>query len=339
MGWTVAIGVDTHKDVHVAVACDRLGGQLDVFQFEASAHGYARLWEWSQELGEPAFAIEGCGSYGAGLARFLQASGASVFECERPRRRERRRGKSDLIDAALAARRLLAGEGLGRPRGGGRREELRLLLLERRGLVQARTAALNQLQAVLVSAPERLRQRLGSLRGARLARAARALHRGRADERILVGVLRRLGRRVHQLEAELDEVEAELEAIVNELVPELLEECGVGPVCAAQLVASSGDPARMQSEAAFAALAGTSPVDASSGRQRRHRLKRGGDRQLNRTLHVIALARIRHHRETAAYHERLLASGKTTREARRCVKRMLARHFYHRLCANPALTT
>ena len=339
MGWTVAIGVDTHKHVHVAVACDRLGGQLDAFQFEASARGYARLWEWSQELGEPAFAIEGCGSYGAGLARFLQASGASVFECERPRRRERRRGKSDLIDAALAARRLLAGEGLGRPRGGGRREELRLLLLERRGLVQARTAALNQFQAVLLSAPERLRQRLGSLRGSRLARAARALRRGRADERILVGVLRRLGRRVHQLEAELGELEAELEAIVNELVPELLEECGVGPVCAAQLVASSGDPARMQSEAAFAALAGTSPVDASSGRQRRHRLNRGGDRQLNRTLHVIALARIRHHRETAAYHERLLASGKTTREARRCVKRTLARHFYHRLCANPALTT
>jgi transposase len=273
------------------------------------------------------------------LARFLQASGAAVFECERPRRRERRRGKSDLIDAALAARRLVAGEGLARPRGGGRREELRLLLLERRGLVQARTAALNQLQAVLVSAPERLRVRLGSLRGTRLARAAQALRAGSDEERVLVGVLRRLARRVQQLEAELAELEAELEAIVSELVPELLAECGVGPVCAAQLVASSGDPARMRSEAAFAALAGTSPVDASSGRQRRHRLNRGGDRQLNRTLHVIALARVRHDRETAAYHERLLGSGKTDREARRCIKRALARHFYHRLSANSALTT
>jgi transposase len=339
MGWTVAIGVDTHKDVHVAVACDRLGGQLDACQFEPSARGYGRLWQWAQGLGEPAFAIEGCGSYGAGLARFLQASGAAVFECERPRRRERRRGKSDLIDAALAARRLVVGEGLSRPRGGGRREELRLLLLERRGLVQARTAALNQLQAVLVSAPGRRRARLAALQGARLARAARALRSSGADERILVGVLRRLGRRVCQLEAELAELDEELEAIVAELVPELLEECGVGPVCAAQLIASSGDPARMQSEAAFAALAGTSPVDASSGRQQRHRLNRGGDRQLNRTLHVIALARVRHHRETAAYHERLIASGKTAREARRCVKRALARHFYRRLCANPALTT
>src|SRR5882724_4940766 len=172
MAWTVAIGVDTHKEAHVAVACDRLGRQLDACELPAGAGGYARLLEWAEGLGSPAFAIEGCGSYGAGLARFLQASGAAVFECERPRRRERRRGKSDLIDAALAARRLVAGEGLARPRGGGRREDLRLPLLERRGLVQARTAALNQLQAVLVSAPERLRVRLGSLRGTRLARAA-----------------------------------------------------------------------------------------------------------------------------------------------------------------------
>ena len=341
MAWTVAIGVDTHKDVHVAVACDRLGRELDGCQLQASARGYAQRWQWAQALGEPAFAIEGCGSYGAGLARFLQASGASVFECERPRRRERGRGKSDRIDAALAARRLLSGTGLSRPRGQGRREQLRLLLLERRGVVASRTAALNQLQGVLVSAPERLRQRLGCLHGAKLARAARVLPKGGAEHGTLVGVLRRLGRRVEQLEAELAELDAELEAIVRALVPELLDECGVGAVCAAQLVTSSGDPARMRSEAAFAALAGTSPVDASSGRQQRHRLNRGGDRQLNRALHVIALARVRHDPKTAAYQERLLAAGKTPREARRCIKRALARHFYRRLLANAglALTT
>src|SRR5438874_9785628 len=160
MAWTVAIGVDTHKEAHVAVACDRLGRQLDACELPAGAGGYARLLEWAEGLGSPAFAIEGCGSYGAGLARFLQASGAAVFECERPRRRERRRGKSDLIDAALAARRLVTGEGLSSPRGGGRRrEQLRLLLLERRGAVQARTAALNQLQAAVLAPtlPQRLR--------------------------------------------------------------------------------------------------------------------------------------------------------------------------------------
>src|SRR5215204_5785317 len=140
MSWTVAIGIDTHRDEHVAVAFDRLGCQLDSRSEPASAAGYLALWRWAQALGEPAFAIEGTGSYGAGLARFLQASGACVYECERPRRRERRNGKNDLLDAALAGKRLLSGEGLSRPRGGGRREDLRLLLVERRGAVRAQTA-------------------------------------------------------------------------------------------------------------------------------------------------------------------------------------------------------
>ena len=116
MQWTVAIGIDTHKDRHVAVALDRLGGQLDCFEAPATSAGYLALYQWAQELGEPAFVLEGAGSYGAGLARFLQAAGCPVYECERPQRAQRRHGKSDLIDALLAARRLLAGERLGRPR-------------------------------------------------------------------------------------------------------------------------------------------------------------------------------------------------------------------------------
>src|SRR5215211_6961400 len=191
MAWTVAIGVDTHKDVHVAVACDRLGRELD-----------------------------GCQ---------LQASGASVFECERPRRRERGRGKSDRIYAALAARRLLSGTGLSRPRGQGRREQLRLLLLERRGVVASRTAALNQLQGVLVSAPERLRQRLGCLHGAKLAGSASAAERRRRARhpRRRPAPARSPRRAARGRLAELD---AELEAIVRALVPELPDECGAGAV-------------------------------------------------------------------------------------------------------------
>jgi transposase len=338
MQWTVAIGIDTHKHTHVAVALDRLGGQLDAFEAPATSAGYLALYRWAHELGEPAFALEGAGSYGAGLARFLQAAGCSVYECERPQRSERRRGKNDLIDALIAARRLLAGERLGCPRGlSGPREDLRLLLLERRGAVRARTATLNQLQAVVVTAPARLRSRLGGRTSEQLARAVARLRPGEGEQAVVRGVLRRLGRRVLSLDAELAELDRELEAIVSALVPELIAECGVGPVCAAQLVVSSGDPARMASEASFAALAGTSPVDASSGQQQRHRLNRGGDRQLNRALHVIALTRVRYHGETAAYHQRLLASGKTTREARRCVKRMLARYFHRKLCSMPAL--
>jgi transposase len=194
--------------------------------------------------------------------------------------------------------------------------------------MRARNATLNQLSAVVVTAPEHVRERLGALSGERLAQAAARL-RPRPD--VLTGVLRRLGQRALRLANEVAESERALAALVANAAPELLEECGVGPVCAAQLLVSSGDPARMRSEASFAALAGTSPVDASSGKQRRHRLNRGGDRQLNWALHVIALQRIRHHPQTSAYHDRLLAAGKTTREARRCIKRTLARHFHRRL--------
>jgi len=334
MEWTVAVGVDTHKEVHVAVALDALGGQLGSREIATTTAGYRSLLSWAQQLGVPAFAVEGTGSYGAGLCRFLEAAGVDVFECERPRRQERRRGKSDLIDAALAARRLLSGEPLGLPRGAGRREDLCLLLLERRGAMQARNAALNQLHALLVTAPDQLRARLGALSGDRLAAAAARL---RPSTEVTNGVLRRLGRRVERLSREIEEAERALADLVAELAPTLLEECGVGPVCGAQQLVSSGDPSRMRSEASFAALAGTSPVDASSGKQRRHRLNRGGDRQLNWALHVVALARIRHHAETGAYYQRLLAAGKTSKEARRCVKRALARRFYQHLRELPTL--
>src|ERR671910_653971 len=172
MEWTVAIGVDTHRDVHVAVAVDRVGVQIDSREIETTRAGYRSLLSWALDLGAPVFAVEGAGSYGAGLVRFLERAGVVVWECERPRRQERRRGKSDLIDAALAARRLVAGEGLSIPRGGGRREELRLLLVGERSAVQGATAAINQLRSLLVTAPDKLRDRLGALAGERLAAAA-----------------------------------------------------------------------------------------------------------------------------------------------------------------------
>jgi transposase len=326
--WTVAIGVDTHKQWHVAVALDRLGRLIDSVTVDATAVGYRRLLVWAREVGEPAFGIEGCGSYGAGLARFLVDHGAVVFECERPRRGDRRRGKNDLIDATLAARRVVNGEGLSHPRGAGRREQLRVLLLERRGATRARTAALNQLDAAIVTAPAELRTRLDRIPKRRLVLTAARLQ-GRSGG--VSDVLRRIARRIQLLSAEIDEIDRTLDQLVATAAPSLLAECGVGPVCAAQLLVSSGDSARMATEASFAALAGTSPLDASSGKQRRHRLNRGGDRQLNWALHVIALQRVHHHEQTKAYYQRLLADGKTTKEAKRCIKRALARHFYHRL--------
>jgi transposase len=340
MEWTVAIGVDTHKASHTAVALDRLGVEIGSVEIEAGTAGYLKLLRFAQELGEPAFALEGAGSYGAGLARFLLAAGLAVYEVERPKRRERPRGKNDLLDAARAAGRLLSGQGLSGVRGGGQaREDLRLLLLERRSALRAQTAALNQLHALVLTGPAELRERLDGLHGDKLVRRCLRLRSTDDRDRSLVSVLRRLARRATLLAAELDQLEAELNPIVATLVPELLQQCGVGPISAAQLVVSSGDPHRMRNEASFAALAGTSPVEASSGPIRRHRLNRGGDRQLNNALHVIARTRARHHPESRAYYQRLLDRGKTRKEALRCLKRSLARHLYRYLATNPALTT
>jgi transposase len=272
-----------------------------------------------------------------GSLGFFASAGLASSSAERPSRRDRRRGKNDPLDALLAARRLLAGTGLSRPRGGGQRETLRALLLERRGADQARTACLNQLHALVVTAPEPLRRRLRGLHEKQLAAAAANLRPRTGEQPELVGVLKRLGRRAQTLTRELAEVEQQLETLVRELAPELLAECGVGPICAARLIVSSGNPTRMRSEASFAALAGTSPVEASSGPRKRHRLNRGGDRQLNSALHLIALNRTRFHPETAAYHARPLQRGKSNREAMRCVKRMLARHLYHTLLNQPNL--
>ena len=334
MGWTVAIGVDTHKDIHVAVALDRLGAQLDVLEVMTTATGYERLRAWARTLGEPAFALEGAASYGAGLAQLLTAAGETVFEVERPRRQERRHGKSDLIDAALAARRLLNGQGLAELRGGSaQREQLRLLLAERRSASCARNEALNQLQAIVLTAPPAIRDRLAGKRADTLVRACAQL----PTQTPITIVARRLTRRAQLLAAELDDVDRELAHHVGRLAPDLLAEPGIGPLCAAQLIVSCGPPRRLRNEACFARLAGVSPLPASSGRIQRHRLNRGGDRQLNYALHVIAIQRTRHHPETRAYHERLLATGKTPREARRCIKRALARRLYHQLAANPAL--
>lgn len=193
------------------------------------------------------------------------------------------------------------------PRGGGQREQLRVLLLERRGAVRARTAALNQLDAVIVTAPHDLRRRLSAApRTHLLATVARLRRRpdGATD------APRRIARRIQLLTAKLDEIDAELAGLVSQIAPQLLAEYGVGPVCATQLLVSSGDPRRMASEASFAALAGTNPLDASSGKQQRHRRNRGGDRQLNWALHMIALQRVRHHTQTRHYYQSLRARGK-----------------------------
>lgn len=328
MAWTVAIGVDTHARTHMAVALDRLGRVLGSLEFAVDEDGFAALRRFARAFGEPAFAVEGTGSDGASLARALLADGFPVCECERPRRRSRG-GKNDLIDAEAAARLLLSGKHLPLPRSGGsgEREKLRLLLAERRSAQHARQQARNQLQAAIVTLDPPLRARLGRLHPATLQRHT-LVQRTPA-----LTPLRRLSRRIQLLERELAAVDAELAELTRALCPHLLAETGVGPLCSAQLLVSAANPTRLKSEASFAALAGVSPIEASSGPIKRHRLNRGGDRQLNWALHMSALNRIRHHPETRAYYQRLLENGKTKREAIRIIKRVLARRLYRTLTA------
>jgi transposase len=286
----VAIGVDTHRDRHVAVALDRFGARLGWLVFDVDERGLRDLVRFARSFGRSAFVVEGTGSYGASLARALLAKQFAVYECERPDRR-RRADKNDLIDAERAAWRLLSGERLALPRTGKPdRERLRLLLAERRSAQQSRTQAINQLKAALVTLDPPVRARLERLTPAQLVRR-------RQPE---LAPLRRLAQRIRQLELELAETNRDLDTLTRTLCPELIDQSGVGPVCAAQILVSTADPSRLRSEASFAALAGVSPIEASSGITKRHRLNRGGDRQLNWALHMTALNRIRYHEETRA---------------------------------------
>jgi transposase len=334
------LGVDPHRDRHaLAIVEVRTGGVVFEASVDASSSGYARALELAEEhaLGRRAFAIEGTGSFGAGLTRFLSGEGERVLEVGRLRRERRSGGKSDALDAIRAARSVLAQTRPAEPRAGGEREALRALMAAREGAVNARRAALCQLRDLLITTPEPLRRELRPLTRAQLLRRLAALRPDRRADLELRGTLqalRALARRVLQLTAEERELAAEIETLTRMLAPQLLDQPGVGPLAAAQLVISWSHRGRIRDEAAFARLAGCAPIPASSGLTIRYRLDRSGDRRLNRALHMILVTRRRAHPPTIAYIERRTREGKSSREAIRCLKRYLARSLY-RLLENP----
>jgi transposase len=332
------VGVDTHLDEHVvAVVAAPAGAVIAKQAVPANARGYREALRFVEEHadGQRAWAVEGTGHYGAGLARFLSGHGEPVLEISRQPRGERRlRGKDDSLDAIRTARTALASETLAPPRCGERREALRLLLIARRSAVDVRREALVQLRSVIVTAPERLREDLRGLPVGRLLERCCRLRRSRcasAHELATRLVLRSLARRIEAATAEAGELEAEILGHVRALAPTLLDEPGIGPIVAAQVIIAWSHPGRVRSEAAFARLAGVAPIPASSGQTVRHRLSRGGDRQLNRALHTVVLHRRLHDPATKTYIERRVAEGKSRREATRLLKRYLARHLYRLL--------
>jgi transposase len=331
------LGVDTHRDEHVmAVVTAPAGAVVAGSAAPTNGRGYRELLRLAARHapGRRAWAIEGTGSYGAGLARFLAGRGETVLELSRAARAERRlRGKDDELDAVRTARAALASETPARPRAGEQREALRLLLVARRSAVDVRREALTQLRAVIVTAPTRLREELRGLSEGKLLDRCSRLRRttAAADEAASRLVLRSLARRVQAATIEAAELEQEILPHVRALAPALLDEPGVGPIVAAQLIVAWSHRGRLRSEACFARLAGVAPVPASSGQTTRHRLSRGGDRQLNRALHTVVLHRRQHDAATREYIERRLAEGKSRRDATRLLKRYLARHLYRLL--------
>jgi transposase len=332
----VTVGVDTHLDLHVAVAVDHLGRRLGVLSVPTTEAGYAKLLEWAEKLGKPAaFGIEGAGSFGAGLSRFLRKkSGVEVLEVGRPKRRDQHRsGKSDPIDAELAARAVLAGTAIGGAKDTeGTVEMIRVLRAARRSSVKARAQAVEQLKALLITAPENLRAELRGLSTAKLVRRAAGFRPGDLPGDVASATkfaLRSIARRYVALSEEIRELDAQLERLVTQTAPALVAVHGVGVDTAATLLVAVGqDPRRLKSEAAFAHLCGAAPIPASSGRVVRHRLNRRGNRDANRALHVVAAERMSRDERTRAYVEKRTAQGKSTRETMRCLKRYIARELY-----------
>jgi transposase len=335
------IGVDPHRDQHaVGVVEVRTGVVVFETSVAADGGGYADALAVAERHapGRRAFAVEGTGSYGAGLTRFLSGSGERVFEVGRLRRERSSGGKTDALDAVRAARAVLVQERPATPRNNGEREALRALMAAREGAANAKRAGLCQLRALLVTTPEPLRSELRPLTRARLLTRLAAMRPEQRQDPELRGVLlslRSVARRVQQLTLEERELAREIETLTRSLAPTLLDQPGVGPLLAAQVLLSWSHKGRIRSEAAFARLAGVAPIPASSGQTIRYRLDRSGDRQLNRALHMITVTRRRAHPATIAYIERRIQEGKTRREATRCLKRYLARNLF-RLLENGA---
>ena len=330
----VIIGVDTHKDQHVAVAIDGRGVRLDEKQVPVAVCGYEELERWSRSLGQiHAFGMEGTGSYGAGLACFLTERSHTVVEVNRPDRSVRyRKGKSDPTDAEMAARSVLAGVADATPKSGeGEVEMIRMLKCAKNSAVVARTQAVNQMKALVVTAPAELREKLDGLGTSTLVKRCGSFRPGHLDTPTAAAkyTLRSLACRYRQLNKEIQDLKAELQRLIQTTAPALVKAFGVGPDTAASLLIAAGsNPDRLHSEAAFASLCGVNPVPASSGKTNRHRLNRGGDRQANAALYRIVVVRLCHDLRTQEYLRRRTAEGVTKIEVIRCLKRYVAREVY-----------
>ena len=330
----VIIGVDTHKYVHVAVAIDDIGAVIEARSFSADSYGYEQLLDWAVTLGTKlTFAIEGTGSYGAGLTSAVRRRAIGVVEVMRTDRRDRRlRGKSDTLDAENAARAVLAGHATAVPKAAdGTVEMLRQVKVAKDVAVKARTSAMISLKSVIINAVPELREQLQPLTKIALINRCAGLRPGPVTtvEAATKHTLRAIARRWQQLDAEIKTHEKILAELTAALAPDLCAAFAVGPDTAAEMLIVAGDnPERVRSEPAFAKLCGVAPIPASSGMTTRHRLNRGGHRQANAALYRVVIVRMQHHEPTKGYVARRTLEGRTKTEIIRCLKRLLARELW-----------
>ncbi len=342
----VVVGVDTHKDIHVAAVMDTLAGIVGTLTIATDTRGFAALQAWAEAHGKViAFGIEGTGSYGATLTSFLRRAGFKVLEAGRPDRRLRRmNGKSDTLDAENAARSVLAGLATATPKtADGAVEMIRLLKIAHDTAVTDRTAAMITLKNVLVHCPDDLRAATRRMTPIKLARHLAALRPRGLDtvEDAQRHTLRSLARRWLALDTEAKELIDKIGTLVRARTPQLLERFGVGVDTAAEILIVAGDnPERIRSEAAFAKLAGISPVPTGSGKTSgRHRVNHGGHRQLNAAIYRTVIVRMQYHQPTLDYLQRRTAEGMTKREIIRCLKRYVIREVYHDIKRRPEAMT
>lgn len=341
-GSRVVVGVDTHADTHHVAVITEYGKPIADQAFPTTAAGYREALTFITGFGEVLqVGMEGTGTYGAALTKVLQSQGLLVIEVNRPDRQQRRlKGKTDPLDAYRAAQSVIAGRSTAVPKAkDGPVECLRVLRASRVSAMKSRSAAINQIKGLLISAPETLRSKYQGMNTAAMVGAmARSRPSGHlADPSFVTArVLKALALRYQHLSAEIDETTAQLQDILESYAPMLQELTGVGTDVASQLLVTLGDNRdRVSNEAQFAALTGVAPVPASSGKTSRHRLSRGGDRQANCALHHIVLVRMNIDPRTKDYVTKRTEEGKSKREIMRCLKRYVAREVYRQI-TNPA---
>jgi len=340
-------GVDSHADTHHAAALNERGELLGTESFPTTTSGYRQLLNWLGDFGEiDAIAVESTGSYAAALVRYLREHGIAVIEVNQPHAHTRRRvGKSDPIDAEMAARSFLAGKAKSVPKQtNGIVESIRLLRVARDSAVKSRSAALVQVRDLIITAPQELRDQLSDRKTLRGKATVCARFRPSASElgcpsQAAKFALRSIAQRIEALDREIDALDRELKQLVATAAPRTIQLLGISTGHAGQLLVTAGQNIdRLRGESSFAMLCGASPLPASSGKTVRHRLNPGGDRQANRALHLIVVVRLRYCQRTRAYVQRRAREGMSQREIMRCLKRYIAREVYNSLRADLADT-